>query len=152
MPPSASLARWGTTAAARERARGEQGSRGLWHPQPARAALLSAPRQRSVCHDTPTHGAWLHQMAIGRSIWGRTLRTRGAFVAVEDLTPPVLACLASDNRTMAKPCTWTSQGKPLAASTLQGCKPMCTSATTEPNMALPPTASSLRVAAASGSS
>ena len=53
-----------------------------------------------------------HQKS-GRAILTRKLLRRGSFLAVADLTAQVLAFIAYDNRTMAKPFRWTFQGKAL---------------------------------------
>jgi hypothetical protein len=50
---------------------------------------------------------------IWLSILVRKLLQRGSFTSVDDLTARVLAFIAYYNRTMAKPFTWTYQGKAL---------------------------------------
>jgi hypothetical protein len=47
------------------------------------------------------------------SILVRKLLRRGSFSSVEDLTTKVHEFIAYYNRTMAKPCKWTYQGKAL---------------------------------------
>jgi hypothetical protein len=113
--PSESLVRWVATISALELDLGEKGTRGIVHTQPARAAFLSAPSHRIVFHYTPKHCSWLNQIDIWLSLLVRKLLKRGAFVSVEDLTTKVLAFIDYYNRTMAKPCKWTYQGKPLVA-------------------------------------
>jgi putative transposase len=79
----------------------------------ARAAFLGDPCHRGGCHDPPTHGSWRNPIEIWRSILVRKLLQRGSFSSVEHRKARVLAFIAYANRTMAKPCKWTSQGKPL---------------------------------------
>lgn len=45
----------------------------------------------------------------------RQLLKRGSCTSVTDVKRKLLACIDYDNRTMAKPCTWTYQGQVLAA-------------------------------------
>ncbi len=94
---------------------GVTGAAGLLARQQSRAAFLRDPGHAVVFHDTPKHASWLKQLAIGLSILTRTLRRRGSSASVADLPAHVLAFIADDNRTMAKPFTWTYQGKALMA-------------------------------------
>jgi ribosomal protein S15P/S13E len=43
------------------------------------------------------------------------LLRRGSFTSVQDLVRKVREFITYYNRTMAKPCKWTYQGKPLVA-------------------------------------
>ena len=92
---------------------GEQGKHGILANRQSRAAFLCAPSHRVVFHDTPKHCSWLNQSEIWRSILVRKLLTHGSFTSGEELKAKVLAFIAYDNRTMARPFKWTSQGKPL---------------------------------------
>ncbi len=92
---------------------GVQGTTGVLARQPSRAAFLRDPSHTIVFHDTPKHSSWLNQSAIWRSILTRKLLKRGSFTSGEDLQAQGLAFIAYHNRTMAKPFTWTDQGKAL---------------------------------------
>ena len=94
---------------------GAQGQRGILARQARRAAFLHDPAHRIVCHDTPKHSSWRNQVEIWLSILARKLLRRGSFTSAADLEEQVLAFIAYDNRTMAKPFKWTAQDKALLA-------------------------------------
>ena len=112
---SASLVRYVAEVSGLDLDLGVKGQAGILASQPTRAACLRDPGHAIVCHDTPKHASWLNQIALWLSILTRTLLRRGSFASTADLEAKVLAFIASDNRTMAKPCKWTYQGKALLA-------------------------------------
>jgi len=113
---SASLVRFVAERAGRTDALGVKGQSGILASQQSRAAFLRDPAHPIVFHDTPKHASWRNQIAIWRGILPRTLLRRGSFLSTDDLIARVLAFIAYDNRTMARPCTWIYQGKPLCDS------------------------------------
>jgi hypothetical protein len=76
---------------------------------------IIAPYHRIVFHSTPRHCSWLNQIEIFLGILVRKLLKRGSFTSVADFKAKVLDFLDYYNRTMAKPFTWTYEGKPLVS-------------------------------------
>jgi hypothetical protein len=88
---------------------------------------LSDPTQKVVFHSTPRHSSWLNPIEIWLSLLVRKLLTRGSFVSVEELETNVLAFIAYDHATMAKPFKWTYLGNALSIETTRGFEPPWTS-------------------------
>jgi len=94
---------------------GVQGKRGILQNRAPRVAVLRAPAHPSGLHATATPASWLNQVEIWLGILTKKVLRRGKFTSVEDLTAQVRAFVVYDNRTMARPFTWTDAGMPLVA-------------------------------------
>jgi len=110
---SASLVRYVAEVSGLTDALGVKGTAGMLASRPRRAAFLRDPAHKIVFHYTPKHASWLNQLALWLSILTRKLLRRGSFTSVADLREQVLGFIAYDNRTMARPFTWTDQGTAL---------------------------------------
>jgi len=113
---SAAALRSAAAVSGRAADRGLTGQSGLLASQARRAACVRDPAHTLVFPSTPQHASWRNQIAAWRGILPRTLLRRGAFRSTDALVARLLAFIASDNQTPAKPCTWTYQGQPLCDS------------------------------------
>ena len=112
---SASLVRYVAAHAGVTADLGVKGKTGVLASQPSRAAFLRDPGHAIVFHYTPRHSSWPNQIGLWLSILVRKPLQRGSFTSTDALQTQVLAFIAYDNRTMAKPFKWTYQGKALVA-------------------------------------
>ncbi len=96
---SESLVRWVAQRSGLTLDLGEKGKSGVLTNRQTRAAFLSGPTHAVVFHYTPKHTSWMNQIEIWLGI----------------LVSKVGAFIEQDNRTMARPFKWTSQGKVLVA-------------------------------------
>jgi DDE superfamily endonuclease len=94
--------------------RGAKETRGLLQSMATRAAWLSAPTQRLVCHAPPQHAAWRNQRERWCSLWARKLLTRASVTSVAALPARRWAFIAYFNATRAKPCKGTYGRNPLS--------------------------------------
>ena len=82
-----------------------------------RRAFLSAPSHQQVFHFTPTHGAWLHQVAWWLSVLARRLLQRGDCCAAQDFATRLRDYLEVYHPHQAHPYRGTYTGQPLVRAT-----------------------------------
>ena len=82
-----------------------------------RSTFLSDPTQKPVCHLTPQHGAWLHQVALWLSVLARRFVKRGDCCSPADFPTRLLEYLDVSNTHHAPPYRWTYTGQPLVRAT-----------------------------------
>lgn len=108
---SESLVRWiAAMEGSEQETLGKKGTRGMLRAMARRTAFWHDPSHRVVCSCTPKHASWMNPVEIWRRLLGRNRLKRGHFLSLDDGRDQILAFLASDHRTMAKPITWTSTG------------------------------------------
>jgi DDE superfamily endonuclease len=114
MHPSEGLVRLVAAHDGRAEDWGPKDQRRLLKSMATRAACLSAPTHRLVCHYPPQQASWLNQSEMWCSIVVRQVRNRARCTAVEALQAQVWAFMEYFNATMAKPCKWTYGRQPLS--------------------------------------
>jgi len=82
-----------------------------------RRAFLRDPTPKHVCHCTPTHGSWLHQVELGFSVLARRFLKRGDFCSPTDFETRLADYLDVYHTPHAHPYRWTYTGQPLVRAT-----------------------------------
>ncbi len=82
-----------------------------------RRVFLSDPRHQHVCHFTPKHGSWLHQVELWFRVLARQFLKRGDFCSAQDFETRLGDSLEGYNTHRAHPYRWTYTGQPLVRAT-----------------------------------
>src|SRR5262249_722788 len=82
-----------------------------------RRAFWRDPTHKHVCHFTPQHGSWLHQVEWWCSVVARRFLTRGHYASAKDFDTRLSEDLEVYNTHHAHPYRWTYTGHPLVRAT-----------------------------------
>jgi DDE superfamily endonuclease len=111
---SATLVQWvASLCGVAAEALGKKGKSGVLKSVATRKASLTDASHRVRFVYVPKPTSWLNQVEIGFSVLARRVLRRGDFRSVADLREKILAYIAYDNRTRARPYKWTYTGRPL---------------------------------------
>jgi len=108
---SASLVAWVAQACGIDADLGVKEKRGILESMATRGVFLGDPAQRIRFVYLPPHTSWLNQGEIWFGTLSRLVLRRGSHASDAALRHQGLAFIAHDNRTMAKPITWTYTGR-----------------------------------------
>ena len=111
---SEALVRWVASFAGTSQTElGKKGKTGILENMSTRSEYLSNNDHKVYFVYTPKHCSWLNQVEIWFGILTRRLLRRGNFTSKQDLKEQLEKFINYFNKTMAKPFSWTFNGKPL---------------------------------------